>query len=65
MKFLIYIAVFALMIWALIEQTNETPNIWIQIAAVIVFFGLMMWLMNKTASNTKNNKDDNSKEVDE
>ncbi len=57
MKFLIYIAVFGLMFWALVEQTKSQPNIYIQIIAVLVFFFLMMYLMNKTPSNS--NKDNN------
>ena len=61
MKFLIYIAAFVLMFWALIEQTQEQPNIYIQIIAVIVFFLLMMYLMNKTPSNSdKDNEHKNN-----
>lgn len=58
MKFLIYIVAFGLMIWALVEQTKQQPNIYIQIVAVLVFFFLMMYLMNKTPSNSdkKNNQ---------
>lgn len=61
MKFIIYLVAFALMIWALIEQTNSQPNIYIQIIAVAVFFFLMMYLMNKTPSNSdKNNNQPNN-----
>lgn len=61
MKFLIYIVVFGLMFWALVEQTKDQPNIYIQIIAVAVFFFLMMYLMNKTPSNSdkKNNEANN------
>lgn len=63
MKFLIYIAVFGLMFWALVEQTKSQPNIYIQIVAVLVFFFLMMYLMNKTPSNSdKNNKQPNNEQ---
>jgi len=63
MKFLIYIAVFGLMFWALIEQTKSKPNIYIQIVAVLVFFFLMMYLMNKTPSNfDKNNNEPNNEQ---
>lgn len=63
MKFLIYIAVFGLMFWALIEQTKDQPNIFIQIVAVAVFFFLMMYLMNKTPSNSdKNNNQPNNEQ---
>lgn len=63
MKFLIYIAVFGLMFWALIEQTKDQPNIFFQIVAVAVFFFLMMYLMNKTPSNSdKNNNQPNNEQ---
>ncbi len=63
MKFLIYIAVFGLMFWALVEQTKSHPNIYIQIVAVLVFFFLMMYLMNKTPSNSdKNNNQPNNEQ---
>lgn len=48
MKSLFYVVGFALMIWALIEQSKEKPNLVVEIAAVIVFFFMMMRLMNKT-----------------
>ena len=57
MKILIYIVAFALMMWALMEQTKTQPNIYVQIVAVIVFFVLMMNLMNKTPSNFDKKKD--------
>ena len=63
MKFLIYIAVFGLMFWALVEQNKSQPNIYIQIVAVLVFFFLMMYLMNKTPSNSdKNNNQPNNEQ---
>ena len=63
MKFLIYIVVFGLMFWALVEQTKDQPNIYIQIIAVAVFFFLMMYLMNKTSSNSdKNNNEANNEQ---
>ncbi|HLW62722.1 MAG TPA: hypothetical protein VKY33_04905 [Flavobacterium sp.] len=60
MKYLFYFLGFGLMIWALIEQTKDQPNIFIQMAAVLVFFYIMMRLMNKTPSNFK--EDSNSEE---
>lgn len=54
MKILLYLAAFGLMIYALIEQTKEQPNIYIQVIAVAVFFVLMRNLMNKTPSNFEN-----------
>lgn len=60
MKYLFYFLGAGLMIWALIEQTKDQPNIIVQIAAVLVFFYVMMRLMNKTPSNFKedSNTDD-------
>lgn len=37
MKSFLYLACFGLMIYALIEQTREHPNIYIQVIAVAVF----------------------------
>lgn len=48
MKYALGILAVGLMIWALIEQTYAHPNIWVQISAVIVFFYVMMRLMDKT-----------------
>ncbi len=62
MKSLIYLAGFALMIWALIEQTREKPNVFIQILAVVVFFFMMMKLMNKTPSNFDKSEDKNQED---
>lgn len=64
MKSLIYFAGFGLMIWALIEQTRENPNIYIQIGAVVVFFFMMRNLMNKTPSNFEQNNDNNEESRD-
>ncbi len=60
MKYLFYFLGAGLMIWALIEQTKDQPDIIVQIAAVLVFFYVMMRLMNKTPSNFKedSNTDD-------
>lgn len=59
MKYLFYLAAFGLMLWTLVEQTREHPNVYIQIVAVIVFFFAMMRLMNQTPSNynKKENED--------
>ena len=62
MKSLIYLAGFALMILALIEQTREKPNVFIQIFAVVVFFFMMMKLMNKTPSNFDKSEDKNQED---
>lgn len=62
MKYLLYIVAFILMIWALIEQTTDQPNIYVQIAAVIVFFYLMMKLMDKAPSKFDEQINDTSDE---
>lgn len=64
MKSLIYFAGFGLMIWALIEQTREKPNIYIQIVAVVIFFFMMRNLMNKTPSNFDQNNENNEESRD-
>lgn len=51
MKYLFYSVAFGLMLWTLVEQTREHPNLYIQIVAVIVFFFTMMRLMNQIPGN--------------
>lgn len=58
MKYVLYLLGIGLLIWALIEQANEKPNLYVQIAAVIVFFIAMMKLMDKAPS--KNDQEDSS-----
>lgn len=62
MKYLLYIIAFVLMLWALIEQTADKPNIYVQIAAVIVFFYLMMKLMDKAPSKFEEQPNDSQDE---
>lgn len=63
MKILLYLGAFGLMIYALMEQTKEHPNIYIQIIAVAVFFVLMRNLMDKTPGKfDSNHKDQNHEE---
>lgn len=62
MKIFIYIVAFALMIWALMEQTKTQPNLYVQITAVVVFFFLIMNLMNKTPSNFDKKNDTDEQE---
>lgn len=62
MKTILYIVAFGLMIWALIEQTTEHPNIYIQIVAIVVFFYLMMQLMNRTPGKNEEQQIDNEDE---
>lgn len=58
MKYVIYIFAFALFIWALVDQASAEPNLYLRITAVIVFFVVMMRLMDKTKS--KYDTDDQS-----
>lgn len=62
MKSFLYLACFGLMIYALIEQTREHPNIYIQVIAVAVFFILIGYLMNKTPSNFDNKSNSDNHE---
>lgn len=41
------------MIWALTQQANGNAQIWVQVVAVVLFFGLMARLMSKTPSTNK------------
>lgn len=61
MKNIFYFLSFGVMIWALIEQTKDKPNIYIQITAVLIFFFLMMRIMDKIPAKIdeqQNNKQD-------
>ncbi len=60
MKYILYFLGFALLIWAIIDQTKSKPNIYIQIAAIAVFFMAMMKLMDKTPG--KNDRDNDNQE---
>lgn len=53
MKKVIWIVVTVFFVgWAFVEQTKTTPNVWVQIVGVILFFYSMMRLMQKVPSNT-------------
>lgn len=54
----LYIVGFALIAYAILEQTQEKPNVFVQILAVIFFFGLMMRLTQKTTYNSDNKDKD-------
>lgn len=63
MKTLFYFIALGIMVWALIDQVSEHPSKWLQMVAVVVFFGAMMQLMNRTPSNHK--KEDQNNNEDE
>lgn len=42
--------------WAFVEQTKTHPNVWVQIAAVVLFFYGMMKLTAKASSKSEDNK---------
>lgn len=62
MKYILYFLGFVLLIWAIIEQTKPRPNIYIQIAAVAVFFMAMMKLTDKTPGKYDKKDNDNQEE---
>lgn len=43
--------------WAFYEQTQTSPNVFIQVIGVLVFFFGMMKLMAKVPSNSKEEED--------
>ncbi|UUC45403.1 hypothetical protein [Flavobacterium cerinum] len=47
MKTIYIVLFFGMGAWALYEQTQPNPNIWVQIVAVVIFFYGMMKLMEK------------------
>lgn len=48
MKKTIWIVItLAFIVWAFIEQTKETPRIWVQVIGVLLFFYAMMRLSQK------------------
>lgn len=56
MKKLVFPLMFALMIWALIDQTTAKPSLILQVVGVVVFFYGMMRLMSKTPDNKRNDE---------
>ncbi len=60
MSKILWLIGFGLMIWCLIDYQNGTPNLYVQILAVVVFFVAMMRLSNKTSSNFDKNNQDHS-----
>lgn len=51
-KIVFVLATLGFMFWAFWEQTQEKPNVWIQIIAVVLFFTAMSRLSRKTVSNS-------------
>ncbi|MHC5353862.1 hypothetical protein ACYSNX_06730 [Myroides sp. LJL115] len=50
---IIYVVIaIVFMIWALTQQANGNAQIWVQVVAVVLFFGLMARLMSKTPTNS-------------
>ncbi len=70
-KILLSIVTLFFMGWALMEQYEEHPKIWVQVIGVGLFFYSMMRLMQKTPSNTHNRqhpfeeRDLNGEEIEE
>jgi spore maturation protein SpmA len=57
MKTLYILFIFGFMGWAFYEQTQTSPNVFIQVIGVLVFFFGMMKLMAKVPSNSKEEED--------
>lgn len=65
MKYIYIIVTLVFIAWAFVEQTNEHPNIWIQIVGVVLFFYGMMRLMSKVPSNKTADTPTNSPDKDD
>lgn len=66
MKTILWLLAFALMIWAVIEQTRPEPNLYVQIAGVAAFFFAMYQLSQRTPSEKEKqnvDKNENDEEV--
>ena len=66
MKTILWLLAFALMIWAVIEQTRPEPNLYVQIAGVDAFFFAMYQLSQRTPSEKEKqnvDKNENDEEV--
>jgi len=66
MKTILWLLAFALMIWAVIEQTRPEPNLYVQIAGVVAFFFAMYQLSQRTPSEQEKqnvDKNENDEEV--
>jgi len=60
MKYILGIIASALMIWSLLDKDNGEYKVYIQVIAVVLFFYVMMRLMDKTPS--KNDKSENKED---
>lgn len=66
MKTILWLLAFALMIWAVIEQTRPEPNLYVQIAGVVAFFFAMYQLSQRTPGEKEKqnvDKNENDEEV--
>ena len=63
MKYILGIIGTGLIIWSLLDKEESESKIYIQVVAVIVFFYVMMRLMDKTPSKNQNldKKEENDK----
>lgn len=58
MKYILGIIATALMIWSLLDKSHTEFKIYAQIVGVILFFYVMMRLMDKTPSNFDKKEED-------
>ncbi|WP_277631976.1 hypothetical protein [Avrilella dinanensis] len=65
MKTFLWLAAFALMIWAVVEQTRPEPNLYVQIAGIVAFFFAMYSLSQRTPSEQEKQNQSDKEENDE
>lgn len=63
MKYILGIIATALMVWSLLDKENQAYKVYVQVVAVVLFFYVMMQLMDKTPS--KNDNQDKKNENDD
>ncbi len=63
-KYIYVVIAVVFMIWALSQQANGNAQIWVQVVAVALFFGLMATLMSKTTSNNPSLQNPGEREFD-
>lgn len=59
MKYVLGIVASALMIWSLLDKEDNEYKIYVQVLALLLFFYVMMRLMNKTPSKKQDASKDN------
>ncbi len=65
MKTFLWFVAFALMVWAVIEQSKPQPNLYIQVAGVVGFFFAMYQLSQRTSSEQDSHNQSNENQSDD